>query len=308
MPTSTWPSSAGVQRVRSRLSFGQNRAYESGKCILIVISRESRADTWNANQVNAGLDFQSQTRSGGPGHWLGTLGYDHRPVRGWSWMTEARFSRQQATGTGGSSLVGGPRTTVLAVGFVLGLLGIGLGFLAGVAFGFDLAVDDDLCAVPLLDRLDGLLPATPPEVPLPEDEQPVGPGEQVARAIRDLQGLPAVDALQVRIADLELLPELRRGFAWLQRIREECARLDQEGEDLRADPVGPQPADEASAVDLHQHRHERAIALRELRVALTEAGEVEVGGTDLTSARRALNRISHKLPVKVKLLQRKKAL
>ena len=36
--------------------------------------------------------------------------------------------------------------------------------------------------------------------------------------------------------------------------------------------------------------------------------DVEVGGTDLTSARRALNRISHKLPVKVKLLQRKKAL
>ena len=44
--------------------------------------------------------------------------------------------------------------------------------------------------------------------------------------------------------------------------------------------------------------------------AVVKPGTVlfEVGGTDLTSARRALNRISHKLPVKVKLLQRKKAL
>ena len=44
--------------------------------------------------------------------------------------------------------------------------------------------------------------------------------------------------------------------------------------------------------------------------AVVKPGTVlfEVGGTDLTNARRALNRISHKLPVKVKLLQRKKAL
>ena len=44
--------------------------------------------------------------------------------------------------------------------------------------------------------------------------------------------------------------------------------------------------------------------------AVVKPGTVlfEVGGTDLVHARRALNRISHKLPVKVKLLQRKKAL
>jgi len=44
--------------------------------------------------------------------------------------------------------------------------------------------------------------------------------------------------------------------------------------------------------------------------AVVKPGTVlfEVGGTDLTTARRALNRISHKLPVKVKLLQRRAAL
>ena len=44
--------------------------------------------------------------------------------------------------------------------------------------------------------------------------------------------------------------------------------------------------------------------------AVVKPGTVlfEVGGASLPDARRALNRISHKLPVKVKLLQRKAAL
>ena len=44
--------------------------------------------------------------------------------------------------------------------------------------------------------------------------------------------------------------------------------------------------------------------------AVVKPGTVifEVGDTDLPSARKALNRISHKLPVKVKLLERGKAL
>ena len=44
--------------------------------------------------------------------------------------------------------------------------------------------------------------------------------------------------------------------------------------------------------------------------AVVKPGTVlfEVGGADLTAARKALNRISHKLPVKVKLLERKAVL